>query len=69
MEELTIVRKRTRVWPIVILLIVVALVAFAVYYMTTDPYFTAPSLAAREWDSSRTLPSDDRRDRRSSTHT
>jgi hypothetical protein len=34
MEELTIVRKRTRVWPIVILLIVVALVAFAVYYMT-----------------------------------
>ena len=34
MEELTIVRKRTRVWPIVILLIVMALVAFAVYYMT-----------------------------------
>ena len=33
MEELTIVRKRTRVWPILILLIALALVAFGVYYM------------------------------------
>ena len=32
MEELTIVRKRTRVWPILLALIVLALIAVAIFY-------------------------------------
>jgi hypothetical protein len=33
MDEITVVRRRSRVWPIVIALIVVALIALAVLWM------------------------------------
>ncbi len=34
MEEIAIVRKRTRVWPIVLALVVVAVVIAAVWYLS-----------------------------------
>jgi hypothetical protein len=36
MEELTIVRKRTRVWPILLTLVVLALIAIAIFYAMGD---------------------------------
>lgn len=32
MQEITVVRRRSRVWPIVIALVVLALVAFAIWW-------------------------------------
>ena len=33
MEEISIVKRRTRIWPVVLLLIVIALVVLAVLWM------------------------------------
>jgi hypothetical protein len=33
MEEISVVRRRTRIWPIVLLLILIALVVLAVLWM------------------------------------
>jgi peptidoglycan/LPS O-acetylase OafA/YrhL len=34
MEEIAVVRRRTRIWPIVLMLILIALVVLAILWMT-----------------------------------
>lgn len=45
MEEISVVRRRTRIWPIVLLLILIALVVLAVLWMAG--YFQPPVLDVR----------------------
>ena len=37
MEEITIVRRRTRIWPILIALVVLALIVLAVFWLMGTP--------------------------------
>jgi hypothetical protein len=45
MEEISVVRRRTRIWPVVLLLILIALVVLAVLWMAG--YFQPPVVDVR----------------------